>query len=152
MPPEKMLAEADIKPGYQVLDYGCGPGTFAIKLAQRVGPSGTVYALDIHPLAVRCVERKARKKNLTNIRGILSSCSTSLQDNSLDYVIFFDVYHALNNQAAVLVELNRILKSNGVLCFSDHHMQEVQIMHELTKEGLFKLDKKGERTFHFLKD
>jgi ubiquinone/menaquinone biosynthesis C-methylase UbiE len=80
MPPEKMLAETDIKPGYQVLDFGCGPGTFAIKIAERVGSSGFVHALDIHPLAKKYVESKARRKNLSNVEVILSDCSTSLLD------------------------------------------------------------------------
>ena len=91
IPPNKMLAEIEIEPGYQVLDFGCGPGAFTIMLAEKIGPSGLVYALDIHPLAVKKVEQKARKKSLANIKIILSSCSTSLPDNSLDLIIFFDV-------------------------------------------------------------
>ena len=51
MPPAKMLAEAEINPGSKVLDYGCGPGTFTIMIAEKIGQSGIVYALDIHPLA-----------------------------------------------------------------------------------------------------
>ena len=62
MPPHKMLTEVDINPGYKVLDYGCGPGAFAIMIAEKIGQSGIVYALDIHPLAIKAAEQKARKK------------------------------------------------------------------------------------------
>lgn len=149
MPPGKMLAEVEMEPGYKVLDYGCGPGTFTILLAERIGPSGMVYALDIHPLAIAAVERKARKRNLSNIQTIHSSCSTSLPDNSLDLIFFFDVFHALDHQHEVLMELHRVLKSEGKMCFSDHHMKETEILKRLTEKELFTLLRKGRRMYLF---
>ena len=149
MPPEKMLEETDINPGYHVLDYGCGPGTFTIKIAERVGSKGIVHALDIHPLAKKYVERKARSKNLSNVNVILSDCSTSLPENSIDYAIMFDVYHELGNPEDVLNVIKRVLIPNGILCFSDHHMAEDDIINNLTNNGLFEMEKKGKRTFSF---
>lgn len=151
MPPAKMLAEIEMNPGYQVLDYGCGPGAFTIMTAEKIAPSGIVYALDIHPLAIKTVEQKARRRNLTNIRTILSSCSTFLPENSLDLVIFFDVFHVLDNQEEVLIELHRVLKSGAIICFSDHHIKEEQFLKQLTENGLFNLSGKGKRTFSFSK-
>jgi len=149
MPPAKMLEEVEINPGFKVLDYGCGPGAFTIMIAKKIGQSGTVYALDIHPLAIKAVEQKAQKKNLSNIKTILSDCSTSLPDNSLDLIIFFDVFHVLNNKEEVLVELHRVLKLNATMCFSDHHMKEEEIVKRLTENELFKLQRKERRTFNF---
>ena len=119
--------------------------------AKKAGPTGKVYAQDIHPLAIKAVEKNARKKNLSNYKTILSSCSTTLPDNSLDLVIFFDVFHALKNQEEVLIEIHRVLKSDATLCFSDHHMKEIEILRRLTEKGLFKLLRKGKRTFVFSK-
>ena len=102
MPPANMLAEIEMHQGYQILDYGCGPGAFTIMMAEKIAPSGIVYALDIHPLAIKAVEQKARRRNLTNIKTILSTCSTSLPDNFLDIIIFFDVFHALDNKKRCL--------------------------------------------------
>ena len=116
-----------------------------------MGVSGLVYALDTHHLAVKMVEQRARKKGLTNIRTILSSCSTSLPDNCLDLIIFFDVFHVLDNQEEVLLELHRVLKPNTIMHFSDHHLKEDQIVSTLTKQGLFKLKSKGRKTFSFSK-
>ena len=152
MPPKKMLAEVEIKPGYQVLDFGCGPGVFTMLIAEKIGQSGLVYALDIHPLAVKMVEQKAQRKGLTNIKTILSNCSTSLPDNSLDLIVFFDVFHELDNQEEVLMELHRVLKSEGVLCFSDHHMKDDQIISTITENGLYKLVEKGSKTFSLSKN
>ncbi|HEQ78695.1 MAG TPA: class I SAM-dependent methyltransferase, partial [Euryarchaeota archaeon] len=115
MPPNKMLAEIEIKPGSHVLDFGCGPGSFTTMIAEKVGPSGIIYALDINPLAVGMVERKARKKGLSNIRTIRSNCVTSLPDDCLDYAICFDVFHCLDNHQEVLNELHRVLKPRGTM-------------------------------------
>jgi len=151
MQPNKMFAEVEIEPGCQALDYGCGPGVFSIMLAEKIGRSGLVYALDTHHLAVKMVEQKARKKGLANIKTILSNCSTSLPDNCLDLIIFFDVFHVLDNQEEVLLELHRVLKPNAIMYFSDHHLKEDHIVSTLTKKGLFKLKSKGRKTFSFSK-
>jgi ubiquinone/menaquinone biosynthesis C-methylase UbiE len=149
MPPGQILNEVEINPGDKILDYGCGPGFFAIMLAKRTGGSGTVYALDIHPVAIELVERRARKQNLSNIKTILSDCSTSLMDGSIDRVIFFDVFHDLDNPKEVLFELHRVMKPEAAMYFSDHHMKEKQILDRLTKDRLFVLRMKGRRTFTF---
>ncbi len=51
-PPQNILKEANIKSGYSILDYGCGPGAYTIIAAKIVGETGKVYALDIHKLAI----------------------------------------------------------------------------------------------------
>jgi predicted methyltransferase len=76
--PRETLAEVDIQPGFQVLDYGCGTESFTFEAAQRVGPEGKVYALDIHPLALEKVQKGALKKGLANIETVLASCITHL--------------------------------------------------------------------------
>ena len=151
MPPDKMLAEVEIKPGSHVLDFGCGPGVFTTKIADKTGPSGIVYALDINPLAVSMVERKARKQNLKNVRTILSDCSTALPGDCLDHIIFFDVFHDLDNQQEVLGELHRVLKPEGIMYFSDHHLKEIEIVQRLTARRLFTLKDQGRWSFSFTK-
>ncbi len=36
-PRERILAEINIQPGLRLLDYGCGPGGYAIPAARMVG-------------------------------------------------------------------------------------------------------------------
>ncbi len=150
-PPSKMLKEADIREGYNVLDYGCGPGGYSIAAASMVGDSGKVYSLDIHPLAIKKVKYKAIKRGLSNIETIESDCKTGLPDESIDVILLFDVYHDLYNKLQVLAELHRILKPKGVLSFSDHHMEKEEILSELTGKGLFKLKKEDRKTCSFVK-
>ena len=152
LPRMNILREVGIKPGFHVLDYGCGPGSYIIPLAELVGKSGKIYALDIHLLAVRMVQSIASKKQLSNVETIHSDCKTGLSDNSLDVVLLYDTFHGLSTPNGVLGELHRVLKPDGTLSFNDHHMKESEIISKVTEKGLFRLSKKGERTYSFIKE
>ena len=151
LPPKKILKEVDIQPGFHVLDYGCGSGSYSIPASELVGESGKVYALDIHPLAVETVQKRTSKKWITNIETICSDCATGLKEESIDILLLYDVFHIFEEPNEVLAELHRILKPNSILSFSDHHMKEDEILPEVTNTGLFKLLKKGKWTYSFTK-
>ena len=151
-PRVRILKEVGIKPGFRVLDYGCGPGSYIIPLAELVGESGKIYALDIHPLGIQKVQKIASKKKLTNVKTIRSDCKTGLPEGSVDVVLLYDTFHDLSDPHGVLVELHRILKPNGILSFSDHHIKENETISKVTDGGLFRLLRKGKRTYSFLKE
>jgi ubiquinone/menaquinone biosynthesis C-methylase UbiE len=150
-PPKNILAEVGIEPGFVVLDYGCGTGSYSIAAAALVGQSGKVYSLDIHSLAVRRVQEVASKKRLTNIETILSDCATGLPEGCIDVVLLFDTLHDLSHPYGILAELYRVLKPGAICSVTDHHMKEEEIMSEVTRSGLFTLRRKGKRTYNFLK-
>jgi ubiquinone/menaquinone biosynthesis C-methylase UbiE len=150
-PRRDVLMEAGIKHGFNVLDYGCGPGSYTVIAAESVGPNGKVYALDIHPLAVKKVRDLASKKGLGNIETILSDRETGLENGSMDVVLLYDVFHGLGDPKGVLQEIHRVLRPDGLLSFSDHHMKKAEIISKVTKTGLFKLTGKGAKSYSFLK-
>jgi ubiquinone/menaquinone biosynthesis C-methylase UbiE len=142
-PPEAILEGIGIGPGLSVLDYGCGPGSYSIAAARRVGSTGWVYALDILPLAVRRVEKMASRKGLTKIEAICSNCATKLPEACIDVVLFYDTLHALEHPEDVLKELHRVLRPGGTLSVSDHHLENHQIKEVVTRDGLFRLREEG---------
>ena len=144
-----VLKEAEIKTGFHILDYGCGPGSYSLIAAELVGPAGKVYALDIHPLAARRVQDRAARKGIDNIETIHSDCATGLESNTLDVALLTDIFHMLGEPDLVLKEISRVLKSEGVLAFNDHHMKEDEILAKVTSGGLFELSKKGEKMHIF---
>jgi ubiquinone/menaquinone biosynthesis C-methylase UbiE len=148
-PREEILREAEIGTAAYVLDYGCGPGSYTLLAAEMVGPSGRVYALDIHPLAIEKVQKAALKRGLANVETILSDCATGLENGSIDVVLLYDVFHDLGDQRGVLQELHRVLRPNGSISFSDHHMKDSDIVSRVAKTGLFTLARKGEKTHTF---
>ncbi len=150
-PRREVLKEVGMRPGSHVLDYACGPGAYVAATADLVGPSGGIYALDIHPLAIQRVARIATKKGLANVETIISACRTGLPSGSVDVVLLYDVFHQLSDRNAVLGEIHRVLKPAGILSFSDHHMKQNDIMSGVTHGQLFALMSKGRRTYSFSK-
>ena len=152
IPRRNVLAEVGIKPGFHVLDYGCGPGGYIIAAAELAGKSGKIYALDIHPLAIQMVQNIASRKKLTNVETICSDCKTGLPDNSVDVVLLYDAFHSLSGPNVVLEELHRVLKPAGILSFSDHHLKKDEIISKMTNKGLFRLSGEGKITYSFIKE
>ena len=148
---QSILKEAGIQPGAQVLDYGCGPGSYIPSLAELVGETGRVFALDAHPLAVKMVQNIISKQRLMNVETIFSECGTGLPENSLDVVLLYDILHDLADPGCVLAEIHRTLKPGGLLSLSDHHLKENEILARITPGGLFRFSRKGHKTFSFMK-
>ncbi|MFX1508061.1 MAG: class I SAM-dependent methyltransferase [Promethearchaeota archaeon] len=117
--PQKILEDAGLKSGQQVLEVGCGPGFFTIPAAKIVTASGTIYALDIHPLAKKRVEEKIKTEKLTNVKTILASATdTGLPDHSIDLAFFFGVPRMLRNESLfqeILAEIYRVLRDSGII-------------------------------------
>jgi ubiquinone/menaquinone biosynthesis C-methylase UbiE len=149
-PRKEILGEVGIKPGFQVLDYGCGPGGYVATAAELVGRSGMVYALDMHPLAIEKVEKIVRKNRLANVKTIRSDCQTGLPDDSIDVVLLYDILHMLSDPHAVLAELRRVLKPDGVLSLNEPHMGEQDVLAAMTNGHTFRLARRGERTYSFM--
>ena len=55
---EAMLRSAGFRPGWHLLDAGCGGGSFLPALAEEVGPSGRITALDLAPENIATVEQR----------------------------------------------------------------------------------------------
>ena len=126
--PIKTLEEIGIRSGWNVLDYGAGSGSYSIPAAQLVGPRGTVYAADIHTLAIIRIQKKALLKGLKNIHPILTDCNTQLPDASIDVVLLFYVLHDFKNPDLILKELKRVLKPRGLLSIIDHKFNKDKVI------------------------
>lgn len=150
-PRANILNEVGIKLGFYVLAFGCGPGGYVLPASKLVGELGKVYALDVTPLAMKMVKSIVEKNALKNVETILSDCATGLPNESLDVVLLSDVFHDLENKQAVLKELHRVLKQDGLLSFSDHHLKERDIVSMVSNGKMFTLLKKGEHTYSFMK-
>jgi len=96
------VKEIGLKEGFRVLDYGCGPGSYILPVADLIGKSEKIYALDINPAAIEMVKKLAAKMQLSNVEATLSDFDTGLPNESADVVLVHDVLHDLKNRDAVL--------------------------------------------------
>lgn len=116
----KLLNNNLINPGESILDVGCGPGHLAIEMARITGELGKVYALDIHPLAIKRVEDLIIKNKLKNVETILTrTLETGLLDESIDIIFIFNTYDMIRDKKRLHDEINRVLKPNGRLVISN---------------------------------
>ncbi len=148
-PPKTVLREANIKHGLTILDYGCGPGNYSIAVSELLEETGMVFALDKHPLAIKSISKKIKKRSVTNIQTIYSKCETGLASNSVDVVLLYHVFNDLENPGDVLEELHRIIKPSGILSFLEFDVEGISP--NIVKSGLFHLQKKMGRTNIFVK-
>jgi ubiquinone/menaquinone biosynthesis C-methylase UbiE len=113
--PLRSLKAAEIQPGQQVLEVGCGTGYFTVLAAKLVGDEGCIQAIDLQPLAIERTEKKVKEAGLTNVQFKLADAAkTGLPEESMDLVFLFGVIHALPLDV-VLPELHRVLKPDGVI-------------------------------------
>ncbi|MHC4105214.1 MAG: hypothetical protein ACYSR9_09760 [Planctomycetota bacterium] len=47
-----ILEEVGIEPGYTVLDFGCGPGSYIVPLSSLIGRPGEIFAQDLNPFKI----------------------------------------------------------------------------------------------------
>jgi len=95
------------------VEFGSGYGTFTIPAAKII--KGNLYAFDIDPIMIERLNQRIIGTKLSNIKVInhdFVNEGTGLQDNSVDYVMLFNILHA-ENPGALLNEAHRILKPNG---------------------------------------
>jgi ubiquinone/menaquinone biosynthesis C-methylase UbiE len=69
----QFLTKVGVMAGQEVLDFGCGSGTYTIPAGKLVGEAGRVYALDMSVTALDRMEKRAYEEGLKNIVHIGTS-------------------------------------------------------------------------------
>jgi len=114
--PEEVLARLGLTADCRdVVDFGCGYGTFTIPAARIV--RGVIYAIDIEPDMVAATEAKAQAAGLVNVRvqqRDFVAEGSGLPDAAVDYVMLFNILHA-EDPLALLREARRVLSAGGRL-------------------------------------
>lgn len=105
-----------IEPGMSVADVGAGSGLFTRLFAERVGPEGKVFAVDVSREFLEHIARDAEKRRLKQVETVEGSQNaTNLEPASVDLVFLSDVYHHFEDHEAMLDSIRRALKPGGTL-------------------------------------
>jgi arsenite methyltransferase len=113
-------AVAELATGETVLDLGSGGGIDVILSAKRVGPTGTVYGLDMTDEMIALARLNAAQAGVTNVhflKGVMEQIP--LPPASVEVVISNCVVNLSTDKAAVLAETARVLRPGGRLGISD---------------------------------
>jgi ubiquinone/menaquinone biosynthesis C-methylase UbiE len=115
--PEAIIGQLEIVPGSSIADFGCGSGFFSIALAQKTGPKGKVFSLDILPQALESVEGRAKMMGFSNIAtqrvNLEKKNGSGMEAGSLDWVVLKDILFQNKDKKIILEEAIRVLKPGG---------------------------------------
>jgi SAM-dependent methyltransferase len=108
------------KPGTVVADIGAGDGSYSFSAAEKVGPTGRVYATEIDPDKLKALEAEATKRKLQNVVVVEGAADdTNLPSNCCDTIFLRHVYHHITQPQEFDKSLVRSLKPGAYLAIID---------------------------------
>jgi ubiquinone/menaquinone biosynthesis C-methylase UbiE len=119
------LAALRLRAGDRVLEIGAGPGYVSFALAERVGRSGLVYAVDRSAEALAYLQRLQAERGVTQIRPIVADAATlgdtvdegaGLEPSS---ALVTMVLHHTDDPAAILGSVARLLPGGALVVIGE---------------------------------
>lgn len=114
--PKKILSPY-VKEGMNVIDIGCAMGFFSLPLAEMVGTDGRIICVDMQEKMIKALEKRARRKGLSNrIETHLCNDNSLGLDNlkyEIDIALAFAVVHEVTDASSFFSEIYKILKQSG---------------------------------------
>src|ERR1044072_5518675 len=112
---------AGITVGKRVLDIGAGPGYAAVDLAEIVGPTGEVVALERSQNFIRAMEQTSRARSLENVKiHQLDLMTGELPRGNYDFSWCRWVMSFMSDPALLIKKLAEGMRRGRVAIFHDY--------------------------------
>lgn len=140
---EQLLKALNVKPGQTVCDLGCGNGFYTLKLAELVGPTGRVIAVDIQSQMLAMLRAEMRKSRINNIKPLLGTpIDPRLEPESIDLILLVDVYHEFSHPEPMFAAIRKSLKSTGRVALVEFREEDplvpIKPLHKMSKQQIMK--------------
>ena len=147
--PEELLDLLGIKEGDVVADIGAGAGFFSLRVAERVGRTGRVLAVDVQPEMIDGLKMMMKRFGHENIVPILGNVDDpKLPADSVDHVLIVIAYHEFSHPVEMMRHVRKAMKRDGQMLIVEykaetpnsrverlHTMSEAEIMEEIPALG-----------------
>ena len=108
------IDRADIKDGHEVLDLGCGWGSFSLYVAERY-PDINITSVSNSSDQIAYIKNEAHKKGLSNIKAFRMDVNNLELNKKYDRIVSIEMFEHLRNYKLILNYLNHALKPDGKL-------------------------------------
>ena len=113
---EVLFHRVGLRDGLRVVEIGCGSGNIACWVAQQVGPSGSVMAIDFSPDQIEQARHQAQRRNVRNIDfQVANAYSPRLPEGSFDLVYCRLVLSHLTRPATALATMRSLARPGGLV-------------------------------------
>jgi SAM-dependent methyltransferase len=103
---ERVMDRLGIRPGMRVADIGAGDGYYTVRLARRVGSTGTIYAQDVMAEYLARLESRLKREGISGVALILGEAGDpKLPPTAIDVAILAHMYHEIQNPYEFLYRL-----------------------------------------------
>jgi ubiquinone/menaquinone biosynthesis C-methylase UbiE len=147
--PDALVAALALGPGMAVADVGAGTGYLSRRLSAAVGPTGTVFSVEVEPALVVHLRERAEAEGTANVTPVLASRDDPrLPAAGVDVVLVLDTYHHLDDRPAYVRRVARALRPGGRVIVvdwqkrklpvgppPDHKLPRAQVVDEMTAAG-----------------
>ncbi len=117
-----------IQSGASVADVGAGSGEFTWRLAERVGASGKVFAVDTQPAALDRIRKTVSAHGFSNVKVLKGTeQDPKLPPGKLDLVLLAGVYHGLLHPQDMVRKLRESLKPEGKLVVIEYRKEDTSL-------------------------
>lgn len=110
----QVVDELPLRPGDVVLDAGCGTGLCFAHLQERIGPTGTIVAVDAAADMLAVAADRVADAGWTNVVLVESAVEDAELPDSVDHALFCAVHDVVQSPAAVDHVLARVRPGGGV--------------------------------------
>lgn len=139
--PENKLKPFKIQRGQTVIDYGCGTGRYLPYASASVGDQGSVYAIDIHELAIKSAFQQIEKHKLKNVKPVLTDGTyVDVPAQSADIIYALDMFHMVSDPDSFLQELKRLARPGGILFLEDGHQPRPMTREKVLRSGCWDIE------------
>lgn len=132
-----LVKSLKLKPGMVVADIGAGSGVIAVRMAEHVGESGKILAVDVQQEMLDLMKAKIEKQEISNIELVKGTQKHSkLPASTVDLAIMVDVYHEFEFPYEMMLDIAESLKPGGRVALVEYRMEDptvpIKLVHKMT--------------------